>query len=417
MLNPSSVLIVGGGHGGYQAAKSLRDLGYDKPITILNEDADVPYQRPPLSKAYLKGEASHEDLKFAQDQYYDAAGITLRSNSVVESIDRSARTVTLADGTVLPYGHLVLATGTRPRELDVPGSAANGVFALRNLADADAIAAGLSASQDVVVIGAGFIGLEFVSVALAQGKTPVVLEFAPRIMGRAASEPVSDYFAAYYRAQGVTLLTGTGVMEIESRDGKVSAVIDSHGVRHPASMVLTGIGVLPQCGLAEDAGLAVDNGIVVDEWLGTSDPHISAIGDCANYPSVTAGRMVRLESVQNATDHARCVAAKLMGAPRTYAEVPWFWSDQGPKKLQMAGLNFGSDRQVIRGDVDTGKFSVFLYNNNELVAVDSVDRPMDHMSARRLMAAGIQLAPEEAADPGFDLKGFALRAQAAAARA
>jgi 3-phenylpropionate/trans-cinnamate dioxygenase ferredoxin reductase component len=155
----------------------------------------------------------------------------------------------------------------------------------------------------------------------------------------------------------------------------------------------------------------------VDEWLGTSDPHISAIGDCANYPSVTAGRMVRLESVQNATDHARCVAAKLMGAPRTYAEVPWFWSDQGPKKLQMAGLNFGSDRQIIRGDVEAGKFSVFLYNNDALVAVDSVDRPMDHMSARRLMAAGIQLAPEEAADIDFDLKGFALRAQAAIARA
>ncbi|MDR7084128.1 3-phenylpropionate/trans-cinnamate dioxygenase ferredoxin reductase subunit [Arthrobacter ginsengisoli] len=414
MLHASSVVIVGAGHGGYQTAKSLRDLGYDKPITVLNEDGDMPYQRPPLSKAYLTGKSSLEDLSFAPADYYQAADITLMRNAMVKSIDRQARTVTLSDGSVLPYGHLVLATGTRPRELDVPGSTAEGVFSLRKLADADALAARLAASRDVVVVGAGFIGLEFVSVALAHGKAPVVLEFAPRILGRAASEPVSEYFASYYREQGVTIVPGTGVAEIETAGGAVSAVVDSNGVRHAADMVVVGIGVLPETGLAQRAGLAVENGIVVDESLGTSDPHISAIGDCCSYPSVTAGRMVRLESVQNATDHARCVAAKLVGKPRRYAEIPWFWSDQGPKKLQMAGLNFGSDRQVVRGDVPAGKFSVFLYDGDDLVAVDSVDRPMDHMSARRLMAAGIRLPPEDAADPGFDLKGFALRAQAAA---
>ena len=415
MVETASVVIVGAGHGGFQVAKSLRDLGYAGAVTVINGDTEMPYQRPPLSKAYLTGKTGFDDLRFAAEDFYARMDVTLRNGVRAEIIDRAGRTLGLSDGTIMPYGHLVLATGTRPRELAVPGSDAEGVFVLRSVGDADAIAARMETSRNVVVIGAGFIGLEFVSVAVANGHAPVVLEFAPRILGRAVSEPVSEYFLSHYRQQGVDFRLGTGVARIETSDGRAVAVIDGNGTRHPADLVVVGIGVLPETSLAERAGLTIDNGILVDEFLGTSDPHISAVGDCCSYPSATAGRLVRLESVQNASDHGRCVAAKIAGTPRPYAELPWFWSDQGAKKLQIAGLNFGSDHQVIRGETASGKFSVFAYSGGELVAVDSVDRPMDHMSARRLLAAGVRLAPEDAADPGFDLKGYAIKAQATAA--
>ncbi|MCG2623447.1 FAD-dependent oxidoreductase [Arthrobacter sp. I2-34] len=415
MVDTASVVIVGAGHSGFQTAKSLRDSGFTGPVTVLNGDAEAPYQRPPLSKAYLTGKSGFDDLRFAAQEFYARMDITLRNGVRAETINPAGRTLGLSDGTILPYGHLVLATGTKPRELTVPGSDADGVVGLRSVADADDIAARLETSRNVVVIGAGFIGLEFVSVAVAKGHTPVVLEFAPRILGRAASEPVSEYFLSHYRQQGVDFRLGTAVERIETIDGKAVAVVDSKGTRHPADLVVVGIGVLPETSLAEQAGLTIDNGIFVDEFLGTSDPHISAVGDCCSYPSTTAGRVVRLESVQNATDHGRCVAAKIVGTPRPYMELPWFWSDQGTKKLQIAGLNFGSDQQVIRGDLGGGKFSVFMYNDGELVAVDSVDRPMDHMSARRLMAAKVPLSPQDAGDPDFDLKAFALKARTAAA--
>jgi 3-phenylpropionate/trans-cinnamate dioxygenase ferredoxin reductase subunit len=411
----SSVVIVGAGHGGFQTAKSLRDRGYAGTVTVVESSEAPPYQRPPLSKAYLNGKSSFEDLHFAERRFYEESEIRVLSGVRAESIDSKERVVRLSDGTALAYGHLVLATGTKPRMLSVVGAAAEGVHVLRTVGDADQIAERLIDSRNIVVIGGGFIGLEFVSVALARGHNPVVLEFADRIMGRAVSEPVSGYFLDHYRQQGADIRLDCGVAHIETSNGRVVAVVDSKGDRHPADLVIAGIGVLPETSLAASAGLDIDNGILVDEHLGTSDPHISAVGDCCSYPSQHAGRAVRLESVQNATDHGRAVAAKIVGAPRAYAELPWFWSDQGTKKLQIAGLNFGHDRQIVRGEPAQGKFSVFLYKGDELVAVDSVDRPMDHMAARRLLSAGASLAPEDAADSAFDLKGYALRAGAVAA--
>lgn len=406
-IAPESVVIVGAGHAGFQAAKSLRDQGYTGPVTVVDGNAGAPYQRPPLSKAYLTGTSPREELNFAAADYYRTAGIEVRDGVHATAIDRAEQLVRLSDGSGLPYGHLILATGAEARELTVPGHTARGIHSLRTLEDADGISEQLDTATNVVVIGAGFIGLEFVSVALARGHRPLVIEAAPRVLGRAVSPVISDFFLDYYLQQGVTVLLDTGVTEFETVDGQVSAVIDGNGVRHPAELVVVGIGVLPHARLAEAAGLELDNGVRVDEFLTTSDPNISAIGDCCSYPSATALRRVRLESVQNATDHARCVAAKIAGTPRAYAEVPWFWSDQGPKKLQIAGLAFDGDQTVVRGDVSSGKFSVFVYREGELIAVDSVDKPMDHMSARRIMAAGLDLPAEAAADSEFDLKSYA----------
>ncbi|MHA6695237.1 NAD(P)/FAD-dependent oxidoreductase [Homoserinimonas sp. A520] len=404
---PESVVIIGAGHAGFQAAKSLRDQGYGGPVTVVDGNAGAPYQRPPLSKAYLTGKSPREELLFAAADYYSTAAIDVRDGVHAIAIDRTNQSVRLSDGSDLSYGHLILATGAEPRELAIPGHDAAGIHSLRTLEDADGISEQLQNATNVVVIGAGFIGLEFVSVALARGHSPIVIEAAPRVLGRAVSPVISEFFFNHYREQGATILLNTGVAEFETVDGRVSAVIDAHGVRHPADLVVVGIGVLPHAQLAEAAGLEVDNGVRVDEYLTTSDPNISAIGDCCSYPSATALRRVRLESVQNATDHARCVAAKIVGAPRAYAEVPWFWSDQGAKKLQIAGLAFDGDQAVVRGDVSSGKFSVFVYREGELIAVDSVDKPMDHMNARRIMAAGLELPAEAAADAEFDLKSFA----------
>jgi 3-phenylpropionate/trans-cinnamate dioxygenase ferredoxin reductase subunit len=399
----AGTVIIGGGQAGYQTAASLRGAGYQEPVIILGEERELPYQRPPLSKAYLTGDTTAERLTFRPANYYEKHQIDLRCGERVTAIDRQANRVTLAAGSSIAYDHLVLATGAHNRKLPVHGAEHEGVLYLRSIADANLIKDRFAAAQAVVVAGAGFIGLELGAVASKLGKKVTVIEPLARVMSRAVSPAISQFFAEAHVGWGVDLRLNTRLASIEG-DTRVRSVSTIEGERIPADLVLVGIGILPAVELAEAAGLTIDNGIVVDAQLATSDPVISAIGDCANFPdAATAGRM-RLESVQNAIDQGRCVAKRIAGKPIDYAAVPWFWSDQRDLKLQMVGLTAGCDATVLRGDPATRAFSVFCFKGGRLAGIESVNKPADHMFGRRLLGAGESIAPEEAADLSFDLK-------------
>lgn len=404
-MTDAAIVIAGAGQAGFQTAASLRQGGHTGPITLIGDEPGLPYQRPPLSKAYMLGKIDAAALAFRPAAFFADNGVTLHSDRVT-AIDRTARRVALAGGGQLGYDHLVLATGARNRPLAVPGADLDGVMGLRTRADADAIGTALGAAARVAVVGAGFIGLEFAAVAAALGKEVHVIELAPRVMARAVSEAMSAHFAAAHRGWGVQLHFGASLARIEGADGRVSGIVTAAGARIAADLVVYGIGVLPNTELAADAGLEVANGIVVDTLLSTADPAISAIGDCAAFPAPHDGRLLRLESVQNAADQARAVAARLTGRPTPYAAVPWFWSDQADQKLQMVGLAQGHDRSVIAGDPASGSFSVLLYRGDRLIAVESVNRAGDFMTARKLLAGTALPTPAEATAPGFEFRGW-----------
>ena len=400
----AGVVIVGAGHAGVQLAASLREDGYRGPVTLLSRDANLPYQRPPLSKAYMKGGAGATILPLRAAEFYSGQAIDLRLGERVVEIDRAAGRVVLASGDGLAYDHLVLALGARARPFAVPGHDLDGVLGLRDLDDASRIRERLEAAEDVVVIGAGFIGLEVTATAVSLGKRVRVVEIGARPLGRAVSSHISAFYHASHAGSGAELTFGASVAALEGQDGRVSAVILSDGTRLRADLVLVGIGVLPDDDLARAAGLACEAGVVVDPFLLTSDPRISAIGDCASFPSHHAALQLRLESVQNAVDQARCVAKRLTGHPQPFRSLPWFWSDQGPSKLQIAGLSHGCDRWVLRGDPATGAFTVFGFRGEALAVIETVNRPADHMIARQLLSSATPLTPEQAADPDFDLR-------------
>jgi len=397
------VVIVGAGHAGFQLAASLRQAGFKEPIYLINDEAHLPYQRPPLSKAYLKGTGGPDSLMFRPAKFYADQNIDLIADHAV-SIDRAARKLKLASGTSLDYGHLVLATGARNRLLDIPNANLPDVRYLRILDDSEDMRKRLASSKHVVVIGAGFIGLEFAATARIKGLEVDVLELASRVMARAVTAEVSEYFQRQHTAAGIRIHLGVQATAIEAENGKVSGVSLSDGCHIPVDLVVVGVGVLPNVELAGEAGLPVASGIIVNEHLLTADPDISAIGDCALFESPRFGGSLRLESVQNATDHARCVAARLVGDDKPYDGHPWFWSDQGDDKLQMVGLTTGYDRVVLRGDPAQKAFSAFCYRGDKLVGIESVNRAGDHMFGRRLLVAGGSITAEQAADQHFDLK-------------
>ncbi|MCG2620668.1 FAD-dependent oxidoreductase [Arthrobacter sp. I2-34] len=409
------IVITGNGQAGVQLADSLRAAGFTGDITLVGDEAAFPYQRPPLSKDYLAvrdGGAAPAPLPLRGEKFFADARLDCRTGVAVTGIDRNGHTVNLSDGSVLAYTKLVLATGAANREPAVPGAGLAGIHGLRTLADAEAVHRRLDTVRNAVVIGAGFIGLEFAAAARARGIAVTVLEYADRPMARALSRPTSEWFAAAHRQMGTALRLGEGIASFTGDGaGQVAAAVSTAGHTYPADLVLAGIGVTPRTELAEAAGLAVDNGIAVDASLQTSDPDIYALGDCASYPQAHAGARLRLESVQNATDQARHLAGTLTGTVPAgpYAELPWFWSTQGALKLQIAGLSAPGDQTVLRGDPRTGRFSVFCYRDGALAAVESVNQPADHMAARRLLAAGRTLTPGQAADPDFDLKAYAKR--------
>ena len=401
------IVIIGAGQAGVQTAESLRAGGFTGPITMLGDEPYGPYHRPPLSKAWLAGEMDAVQLVMRAPEMLARKNITLRTDTTVVAIDRAAKHVQLADGSTLPYAGLVLATGSTPRALPLPGAQAQGVLALRSRDDASAIAERLALCQErqlpVVVIGGGFIGLEVAATARKKGLAVTVLEAAPRLLGRVLAPVLSDWYAELHRSHGVQLQLGAQITALEAdAQGQVSGVRMADGSLVPAGLVVVGIGVVANEQLAVAAGLECERGIVVDACSRTSDPAIVAAGDCA-VRRLPNGNLLRLESVQNATEQAKSAAAALLGQERTFTATPWFWSDQYDKKLQMAGLSTGADRWSVRGDLSSGSFSVYHFQGERLLAVDSVNASKDHLQARKLLDAGISPTPEQAADATFDL--------------
>jgi 3-phenylpropionate/trans-cinnamate dioxygenase ferredoxin reductase subunit len=402
-MTAGPVLIIGAGHAGFQLAASLRQHGFGERVCLINDEAHLPYQRPPLSKAYLKGEGRPDSLMFRPDKFFREQKIELIGDRAL-SIDRAARKLSLASGASLDYGHLVLATGARNRLLDIPNANLEEVRYLRILDESEELRTRIAAGQRVVVIGAGFIGLEFAATARAKGLEVDVIELGARVMARAVTAEISDFFQERHTAAGIRIHLGVQATSIESDGTHVTGVSLSDGRHVPADLVVVGVGVLPNVELAAEAGLPVASGIIVNEQLLTSDPDISAIGDCALFESPRFGASLRLESVQNATDHARCVAARLTGDAKTYDGLPWFWSDQGDDKLQIAGLTTGYDQVVLRGDRAQRSFSAFCYKSGRLVGIESINRASDHVFGRKILAMNRSIEPEQAADMSFDLK-------------
>lgn len=395
------VVVIGAGHAGVECAAALRQRGFAGSIDLICDEPDLPYQRPPLSKEYIKrpGEA----LVLRPAQFYADNRVTLRLGARAAAIERVSRRVHLSDGEALAYDHLVLATGARNRRPPVPGLDGAAVVELRSLADARRIVSRIGGWKHVCVIGGGFIGLEAAGLLATMGVHVELVEMAPRLMQRAVSPAVSQWFLDFHHSRGNRVRLSTQAAAVEHGEGGTHIALSS-GQTIACDAVILAAGVMPNVELAAAAGLEVQNGIVVDEYLVTSDPAVSAIGDCAWYPSRHLPGMARLESVQNATDQGRAVAARLTGEPKPYDALPWFWSIQGEARLQIAGLSKPGLAEVVRGDPDTGKFSVFLFEGERLACVESVNAPADHMAARRIIAAGTKLDPARAADMSVDVK-------------
>jgi 3-phenylpropionate/trans-cinnamate dioxygenase ferredoxin reductase subunit len=401
---PAGVVIVGGGQAGYQTAASLRTEGYDGPVFLIGEEPGMPYQRPPLSKTFVLGKQDHTRILLRPEIFYRDHRIELLAGEKAVAIDRVSRKVLLRSGGDLDYDTLVLALGARNRQLPVVGAMLEGVCYLRTLTEAIEVKQRLEQAQQVVVIGGGFIGLEIAASARTLGKPVTVIEALPRLMPRVVAPVVSEFFRAAHTAKGVEILLNAQVQEIQGDARNVQGVLLGDGRKLPADLVVIGVGIVPNTELALDAGLPITNGIATTEFLRTADERVFAIGDCAEHPSIFTSSQVRLESVQNAVDQGVCVARAIAGRAAPYSATPWFWSDQFEIRLQMAGLPEGYDQTVARGAPESGKFSVFYFRGPKLCAVDSVNRPADHLAARKLIGSGTMLTPAQAADEGVNLK-------------
>jgi 3-phenylpropionate/trans-cinnamate dioxygenase ferredoxin reductase subunit len=405
----AGTLIVGASQAGLQLAVSLRDAGETGPITLIGEEPHAPYQRPPLSKAYLQGSTELEQLWLRAPEVLAGNDISLVTGERIDTVELDdggpsglART---RSGRVLTFDRLALTVGARPRRLDAPGADLDGVTYLRTADDATLLRDLQSDARSVVVIGGGFIGLEAAAVARAQGKSVTVVEAADRLIGRALAPVVSEFYRAAHARRGVDVRVGARVTQLSGDDNRVQAVELSDGSWIPADLVIVGIGVVPRSQLAKQLQLDYDGGIVVDRFARTSNPTVVAAGDCTVQPNPLTGRgSVRLESVQNAISQAKTAAATLMGRSEPNDAVPWFWSDQYNLKLQIAGLSTGHDQYVVRGDIDGEAFSVLYYRDGALLAVDSVNAPRDYMAVRKALTQGSTISAEAAADSAMALK-------------
>jgi len=408
-------VIVGTGQAGFQTAVSLREHGYAGSITLVGDEPHLPYQRPPLSKSYLIDGSAVDALSLRHKPFYESNGLQLRVGDPAIAVNRAERRLILKSGAKLDYDQLVLALGARPRSLPIFTANLRGVLTLRTIADADELRRELVAPKNILIVGGGFIGMEIAAAAASTGHRVTVIETMHRVMARVVTPEISDYVSKMHASRGTSILTDRSAVVLYGVDGRVSSVELDDGMVLPADVVLVGIGVKPHTSLAEDAGLPVDNGVIVDEELVTIDPRISAIGDCANFPSVHARGRARLESVQNAVDQGKHVAARLAGrARRRYAAVPWFWTHQYDMVIQTAGIGHADDKRVVHGDPKSGHFSVLQFRNDALTCVESVNSAVDHMAARRLLAGDL-VGPEvtQVLQPGFSLKQFAKDARAA----
>jgi 3-phenylpropionate/trans-cinnamate dioxygenase ferredoxin reductase subunit len=395
-------LIVGASHAAVQAIDTLRREGHQGPITLVGDEPHLPYNRPPLSKKFLAGELERERLLLRSPQFYEQARVETRLGVRVTAIDRTDRRVRLSDGGELGYEKLLLCVGSRPRRLEVPGHDLGGIHYLRTIADVEAIRDDLAPARRLVVVGAGYVGLEAAASARHLGLDVTVLEMADRPLNRVVAPELSAFYTRRHEREGVRILCNRSVTAFEG-DSRVRVVVCGDE-RYPADLVIVGVGILPDVSLAAAAGIRCDNGVWVDEQCRTSDPHVFAAGDCTNHPSVRYGRRVRLESVDNAVEQGKTAAANMCGRPARHEHVPWFWSDQYDVKLQIAGLSEGYDRAVVRGDPDSGSFALYYLRQGELLAVDAVSSPKDFMTGKKWIAERRHPDPVKLADAGLDLK-------------
>ncbi len=402
----NNVVIVGAGHASGQVVATLRQKNFDGNICLVGEEPYLPYQRPPLSKKYLAGELPPERLHFKADNFYDAPNVVVHLSTTIDHIDRSTKVVLSDTGSKFPYDKLVLSLGAHPRRVDLPGVELSGVHYLRTIQDVDAIREKIEPGCQLVIVGAGYIGLEVAAVTAKLGLDVTVVEMMDRVMSRVVSEEVSKFFQKEHTEHGVKLLLSTGIKDF-SGDGNVHAVDLSDGTRIAADLVVIGIGVVPNTDLAADAGLEVSNGIVVDDHCRTSDPDIYAVGDCTYHPNDVLGCQVRLESVHNALEQAKTAATNICGEDQVYAQVPWFWSDQYDLKLQIAGLSQNYDQTIIRGDPDDRSFSCLYLNSGRLIAVDAINKPRDFMQSKKLIADHAVIDASLLADSTVELKAMA----------
>lgn len=409
MTNPAPhVVIVGAGHAGGTAASELRRAGFAGAITLIGDEPIPPYERPPLSKAWLKGETNAEKLALKPASFYPEAKIDLRLSTTVSTVDRTAKTVTLGSGEVIPYDILILATGARARRIPLPGLDLENVLELRTAAHADQLKAVLGPGARLAVIGGGYIGLEAAASARALGAEATVIEREPRVLARVACEILSNFFQDQHRAHGVTIELNAQVAALEGADGRVNGVRLGDGRLIPCDAALVGVGAVPNQELAQAAGLPCDNGIVVDHKAQTEDPSVFAIGDCTHRPLAHYDRRMRLESVPNALEQARQAAAVICGKAPPAHEVPWFWSDQYDLRLQIAGIPFDTDRVVVRGDVAAGKFALFhLAPDDTVQAVEAVNASTEFMGGRRIIQRRKRLAPERISDMAVTMQELA----------
>jgi 3-phenylpropionate/trans-cinnamate dioxygenase ferredoxin reductase subunit len=397
-----TIVIVGGGQAGLTAAEALRAEGWQGGVVILGAEPHAPYNRPPLSKAYLLGETPIAQLTIRGAEFFAKKQIQLLCGNTVSAIEPAARRVVLNDGSAQNYYGLVLATGSRPRELAIEGARLDGVAYLRTLDDAAAIRTALENANNVVVIGGGFIGLEVAATARKRGRSVIVLEAMDRLLARVASPRISEYFEGLHVAHGVEVMTNAKVSRLVG-DGSVRAVEIADGRSFPADLVVVGVGAVANDELARNAGLACDRGVIVDACSRTSDPAIVAAGDCTAH-RLADGALSRLESVQNAVEQGRSAAAALLGKERPFVASPWFWSDQYDVKLQMAGSSSGAEQVALRGSPDDKHFTLFYLKGGRLIGADTINRPGDHMLTRKLLDHGISPTMEQVSDERFELK-------------
>ena len=405
-MGSDKVVIVGAGHASGQVVATLRQRKFEGNICLVGEESYLPYQRPPLSKKYLAGDLPAERLHFKADNFYDKPNIGVHLNTTIERIDRSRKVVRSNTGTEFPYDNLVLSLGAHPRHVDLPGVELSGVHYLRTIRDVDAIRKQFRPGCRLVIVGAGYIGLEVAAVAAQLGLDVTVVEMLDRVMSRVVSEQVSEFYQKEHRKRGVKLHLSADIKGF-SGDGNVHAVDLSDGTQIEADLVVIGIGVVPNTDLASDAGLEVSDGIVVDDHCRTSDPKIHAVGDCTCHPNALIGRQVRLESVHNALEQAKTAAANICGEDLRYAQVPWFWSDQYDLKLQIAGLSQNYDQTIIRGDPADRSFSCLYLNDGRLIAVDAINKPKDFMQSKKLIAEHAIIDASLLADSTVQLKEMA----------
>lgn len=414
MTNPQNapartgVLVVGAGEAGVRVATSLREFGYDRPVLLLGDEPHQPYQRPPLSKAFLDGTADHDALALRTPEFFRESDLDVRTGQQVTQIevnDSGAGSARCDDGHTVDFDHLVLATGARARALPVEGADLDGICTLRNLHDAEALRERLASAEQVIVLGAGYIGLEAAAVTSARGLATTVIEREDRLLSRVSAVPLSDFLLDRHQEWGVRFLLGTDVRAIVGDGGRVQGVRLVDGQVLPADLVVVGIGAVPETALAEKIGLEVRRGVVVDAVGRTSHPAVFAAGDCTVRPHPhLPGELLGVESVQNANDQARTVAATIAGVAPSPPPVPWFWSDQRDLKLQIAGISGGFDRHVVRGSPGGGDVTVLYYREGMLIASESVNRPKDFMAVKRALSGGKTIPPEAAADLGTPLK-------------